>query len=171
MGRNWFWAVVLAGGLLLYRTMFPDVELPDSGPPAPTFTLPTLKGDTLNLDALRGDVVVVNIWATWCRPCRLEKPGFIELQDEFRDQGVTFVGLSTDTDGLDAVRPYAQERGLNYPQVADGRVAYDRFGQSTAVPRTFVIDRQGQIRFQHTGMLLKGALRPVLEELAAEPAS
>ncbi len=169
--RHWTWGVVLAAGFYLWQDIRPNIDLPESGPPAPDFALEQMNGETFRLSEHRGEVVVLNVWATWCPPCRVEIPGFVDLQREFADAGVTFVGLSVDEEGLAAVRSFAEGREMNYPQVASRSVAYRKYGPSTTVPRTYVIDKQGRIRYQHTGLLLKGALVPVLEALSAEPAS
>lgn len=166
--RNWTWGLVLALGFYLWQTIHPNINLPPDGPPAPDFELEAMDGSTFRLSDHRGEVVVLNVWATWCPPCRVEIPGFIELQEAYRDDGVLFVGLSVDEGGLETVRPYAEERGMNYPQLASVRVAYRDYGTDSAVPRTYVIDKRGRIRYEHVGLLLKGALVPVLDELAAE---
>ncbi len=165
------WGVVLAFGVYLWYDISPNIDLPESGPPAPDFTLTQMNGETFQLSEHRGEVVVLNVWATWCPPCRVEIPGFVELQHQFREEGVLFVGLSVDEGGLETVRDFAQDRTLNYPQVASRAVAYRKYGQSTTIPRTYVIDKRGQIRYRHTGLLLKGALKPVLEQLSAEAGS
>ena len=165
--RYGLWGVVLLIGALLWQDMQPDVTVAESGPVAPDFTLEQMNGDTFRLSEHRGTVVVLNIWATWCDPCHTEAPGFVELQNEFAGE-VTFVGLSVDDAGFAAVRPFARTYDLNYPQLASQSVAWEKYGRSRAVPRTFVIDRQGRIRYRHTGLLLKGRLKIVLDELTAE---
>jgi peroxiredoxin len=167
--RYGVWGALLIGGVFLWQDMRPDVALPKSGPRAPDFTLTRLNGESFHLSEHRGEVVVLNVWATWCAPCRDEIPGFVQLQREFRDRGVQFVGLSVDESGMTAVRRFAQEQPLNYPQVASQRVAARKYGQTTAIPRTFVIDRRGRIRYTHSGLLLPGRLQPMLETLVAEP--
>ena len=162
------WGAVLAFGIYLWYDISPNIDLPESGPPAPDFTLTRMNGETFQLSEHRGKVVVLNVWATWCPPCRVEIPGFVDLQRQFREEGVLFVGLSVDKEGLDAVREFAQDRTLNYPQVASAAVAHRKYGKTSTVPRTYVIDKHGQIRYRHTGLLLKGALRPVLEQLTSE---
>ena len=166
--RYWMWGAVLAIGVLIWQDMQPDVTVSESGPTAPDFALERMNGETFRLSDYRGEVVVLNIWATWCDPCHTEVPGFVELQKEFAGE-VTFVGLSIDEGRFDAVRPFARKYDLNYPQVASQTVAWEKYGRTQAVPRTFVIDRQGHIRYQHTGLLLKGRLKIVLDELTAEP--
>lgn len=167
--RYWMWGALPIFGVLLWQDISPDVDLPERGPRAPDFTLTRMNGESFRLSEHRGEVVVLNVWATWCPPCRDEIPGFVELQREFRDEGVTFVGLSVDEDGLAAVRRFAQTQTLNYPQVASQEVAYRKYGRTTAVPRTFVIDRRGQIRYRHSGLFMPGTLQPMLKTLVAEP--
>jgi len=167
--RYWMWGALLLFGVYLWQDIRPDVDLPEDGPRAPDFALTRMNGETFRLSEHRGEVVVLNVWATWCPPCRDEIPGFVELQREFRGEGVTFVGLSVDEDGLAAVRRFAQTQTLNYPQVASPEVAYRKYGRTTAVPRTFVIDRRGRIRYTHSGLFMPGRLQPMLDVLVAEP--
>jgi peroxiredoxin len=167
--RYWMWGALLLFGVYLWQDIRPDVDLPEDGPRAPDFALTRMNGETFRLSEHRGEVVVLNVWATWCPPCRDEIPGFVELQREFRGKGVTFVGLSVDEDGLAAVRRFAQTQTLNYPQVASPEVAYRKYGRTTAVPRTFVIDRRGRIRYTHSGLFMPGRLQPMLDVLVAEP--
>lgn len=163
--RYWMWGAVLVFGLVLWIDMRPEVDLPSSGPPAPDFVLDRMNGEPFRLSEHRGEVVVLNIWASWCQPCHDEIPGFVELQSQFAEDGVTFVGLSIDKEGFAAVRPFVQRYDVNYPQVVGPTVAWEKYGRTRAVPRTFVIDRQGRIRFQHTGLLLPGRLERVLNTL------
>ncbi len=167
--RYGLWAALLIGGVFLWNDLRPDTDLPESGPSAPDFTLTRLNGESFQLSEHRGEVVVLNVWATWCAPCRDEIPGFVELQREYRSRGVQFVGLSVDEGGRAAVRRFAQEQPLNYPQVASQTVASRKYGQTTAIPRTFVIDKRGRIRYTHSGLFLPGRLEPMLETLIAEP--
>jgi cytochrome c biogenesis protein CcmG/thiol:disulfide interchange protein DsbE len=134
---------------------------------APDFVLPTMKGDTFRLSTHRGQVVVLNFWATWCAPCREEIPLFVELQRELGDAGLQFVGVSLDQKGFEAVRPFAQEMGVNYPMViGDGTVA-PRYGGVRALPTTFLIGPDGHIRGYAPGMVTESALRPRVETLLA----
>lgn len=166
--RYWLWGAVLLVGALLWQDMQPDVTVEETGPMAPDFALEQMNGEVFRLSEHRGEVVVLNIWATWCDPCHTEVPGFVELQEEFAGE-VTFVGLSIDDGGFEAVRPFARKYDVNYPQLAGQSVAWQKYGRSQSVPRTFVIDRQGRIRYRHTGLLLKGRLKIVLDELTSEP--
>ena len=165
--RHWTWLLVAALAVFAYRRVSPPPTLPETGRPAPELVLETMEGEPFSLRALRGEVVVLNVWATWCAPCRVELPGFVALQEELADEGVRFVGLSVDAEGFEVVRPFAREHGLNYVQLASREAAARHF-PGNAVPRTYLIDRQGRIRYEHTGVLVKWTLRPKLLELARE---
>ncbi len=161
----WHWALLLGVAFYVFRTAYPDIDVSTPLRPAPDFAAATLDGGTFRLSEQRGTIVVLNVWATWCPPCRVEIPGFIDLQREFADRGVQFVGLAVDEGGVESVRSYAEDKGMNYPQV-DGRRAVRKY-PGDAIPRTYLIDRQGRIRYEHTGVLMEGALRNALEELTA----
>jgi cytochrome c biogenesis protein CcmG/thiol:disulfide interchange protein DsbE len=121
------------------------------GKRAPEFSLPTLDGTrTLKLSDLRGQVVVVNFWASWCLDCRVEHPALEAAWHRYRDQGVVFVGISFN-DGTSAARAYAREMGGDWPLLLDpSSSAALGFGVS-GVPETFVISRDGQIAYKQFG--------------------
>jgi thiol-disulfide isomerase/thioredoxin len=98
-----------------------------AGDEAPAFSLRTLDGETFRLEEHRGEVVILNFWATWCPPCREEMPGFVDLQDSFREEGVQFVGIAVDRDGATAVRPFVEKRDVNFPQIANPSVGARHF--------------------------------------------
>lgn len=165
--RHWQWPVLLVVGWYAYQQYLPSIDLSGGGRPAPAFAAQTIDGDTFRLQAHRGEVVVVNVWATWCAPCRVEMPGYVDLQAEMRDAGVQFVGIAVDRGGATVVQPYVEEEGVNFPQIAQPAVAARHFPGSV-VPRTYLIDKQGRIRYTHTGVLLKWSLRDALETLVNE---
>ena len=134
---------------------------------APDIALPTVEGDTFRLSDQRGEVVVLNFWATWCPPCREEIPLFVELQREFEDDGLQFVGVSMDQEGVDAVRPFAQKMGVNYPIVVDDGSVAPRYGGIRALPTTFLIGPDGAIHSYAPGMVTESLLRPRLDQLLA----
>lgn len=134
---------------------------------APDFTLTNMEGEAFSISDHKGKVIVLNIWATWCPPCREEIPDFIEIQKEMRSDGVLFVGVSVDETGWDAVRPFAEEFQINYPIVVDDGTVYDNYGPLPGLPTSFIINKQGQIVHVVPGMVTKAQLQPILQELVA----
>ncbi len=127
-----------------------------------------MNGETFRLSEHRGKVVVINFWATWCGPCRQEIPGFVRLQEEFRADGLLFVGISTDPEGFEVVRPFAEKMGINYPLVVDDGSVAPRYGGIRALPTSFIVDPEGVVRYMQPGLLPEGALRPVLVRMLEE---
>ena len=141
----------------------------DNAQDAPDFSLNTLDGGTFRLDAHRGDVVVLNFWATWCPPCRREIPDFVSLQDDLGGRGLQFVGVALERSaGPDEVRAFADEMNINYPiGLGDGAIA-EKYGGVRGLPMTFVIGPDGQIRKHIPGMTTEDRIRPLLEALLRE---
>lgn len=118
------------------------------------FTLKAPDGGQVKLADYKGKVVLLNFWGTWCPPCRMEIPGFIELQDVYRDKGLVIVGIAVE-DTPEAVRAYAAESKINYPLAMvqdDVDVAY---GPMYGLPVSFIIARDGSICRKHLGELPK----------------
>lgn len=124
--------------------------LPKIGP-APAWRLQDINGKAVSSDDFKGKVVVLDFWATWCGPCRMEIPGYTELMKKYGKDGFTIVGVSVDQGGPDVVKEFVQKNGVNYPMVmADEKIVAD-FGGVEAIPTTFLIDRTGQIRDRKVG--------------------
>nr|MBA2599961.1 TlpA family protein disulfide reductase [Actinomycetota bacterium] len=135
--------------------------------PAPDFELPLLGEDgSLRLSDLRGDVVVLNFWASWCSPCRIEAPDLQAVWQDYRDQGVRFVGVD-ELDDTFAAQGFVREFAITYPSVFDpsGSLA-DDFG-FIGLPATYVIDRQGNIVYRFQGFIDGPTLRSSLDEVLA----
>ena len=157
-GRSrWWWLVlvpVVAFAWLLASGLGNDPsELPSElvGEDAPAFSLPALSGDgDVELASYRGNVVVVNFWASWCAGCRDEHPALLNAWDRYRDRGVVFVGVDFEDHAGDAA-VYAQEQGVDWPLATDpgSRAAID-FGVF-GVPETFVLDGEGRIVAKRIG--------------------
>lgn len=133
-------AVVVVGVALIYARQ----TQPQSGP-APDFTVTTFEGETITLSELRGQVVVINFWASWCPPCREEAPIFQSLWERYRDQGVVFIGL-TYVDNENDSRAFIEQYGITYPNAPDiGTIISKERYFIQAVPETFVIDQNGDV--------------------------
>jgi peroxiredoxin len=166
------WILLL--GFLAYR-ISPQVKAAfgagTGGSAAPTFQLPTLDGEVIALEEYRGRVVLVNFWATWCPPCRIEMPGFQRVYEDRRDEGFVVLGISTDRTGEREVREFLAERGITFPvAMATARVVQD-FGGVRALPTSFLIDRQGRIRQEIKGIFAEPALRMAVSHLLEEGSS
>jgi thiol-disulfide isomerase/thioredoxin len=122
------------------------------GAPAPAFRLRTLGGGTTDLGALRGRVVLVNFWATWCPPCREEIPDLVALQAKYKDH-LQIVGVSQDSGSIEDVRRFAAARGMNYPTVMSTPEIEKLFPGVYALPTSFILDRDGKLAQKHVGML------------------
>lgn len=176
MTRAWRWLIPLSVvpilALLAYgfRLNPRDVPSPLVGRPASAFTLDTLEGQVVSLAAHRGHVVVVNFWASWCRPaCYEEAPVLERAWRLYRDRGLVLIGVDIQ-DTPEAARRFVREFSLSFPNVRDvsGKVSVD-YGVY-GVPETFFVDRQGRIRAKHVGAVSDEVFRQHAERLLAEPA-
>ncbi len=135
---------------------------------APDFSLKDANGKTVQLSDYRGKVVLLNFWATWCGPCKLEIPWFVEFERKHKDQGFAVVGISMDDDGWDAVRPFISQMGVNYRVLVGNDEVAQNYGGVDSLPTTFLIDRAGKIAAVHIGLVSKSSYEKDLEELFAD---
>ena len=121
-----------------------------------SFILKDIHGNDVDLKDFAGKVILLDFWATWCAPCRIEIPGFIELYDRLRSSGLEILGISVD-DPVDSLLAYAEELGMNYPVlIGDGRDdVKEAYGPLYGFPTSFIINRAGNICHQHTGFAPK----------------
>ncbi len=119
--------------------------------PAPDFLLPDMSGQAVRLSQLKGKVVLLNVWATWCGPCRQEMPTMEALAHKLSDEDFVLLAVSQDVDGATTVKPYLQEGGYTFPVLLDVQGEVGRKYGVTGYPETFIIDRQGQVVYHHIG--------------------
>ena len=115
------------------------------GTPAPDFTLESLDGQKVTLSGFKGKAVLVNFWATWCGPCKIETPWLVELQNEYGSQGLQIVGVAMDDSGKDEIARFAKDMGMNYPVLLGKEAVGEAYGGVPALPESFFIGRDGKI--------------------------
>lgn len=142
--------------------------------PAPDLVGATLDGDTFRLADHLGDVVVLNVWASWCAPCRAEAPELAALSGELASSGVQFVGLDTRDSDVSA-RAFVDRFGIEYPNVIDRDGQLQLLFSDTlppqAIPSTLVVDRQGRVAGRILGKASESSLRGLIEPLMTEGTS
>jgi peroxiredoxin len=139
---------------------------------APDFSLESLDGGTMRLSDLRGKAVLLNFWATWCGPCKIEMPWFVDLQNQYRTQGLQIVGVAMDDASKDDIKKFAKDMGVNYPILIGKESVGDQYGGVPALPETFLIGRDGKIVDKIIGLRGKGEIEDSIKKaLDTRPAS
>jgi len=128
------------------------------GTPAPNFTLETLDGKNVSLSDYRGKAVLVNFWATWCGPCKIETPWLVELQNQYGSQGLQVVGVAMDDSGKDEIAKFAKDMGVNYPVLLGKEAVGDAYGGVPALPESFFVGRDGKITDRIIGLKGRGEI-------------
>jgi len=151
-------------GLLAFGFLSSGRGRPQPGEPAPEFSLALLDGSQIALRDLRGQVVVLNFWASWCDPCRREARDLQQVWEQYQDRGVAFLGV-TFHDAKDASQAFVERFGLTYANGIDERGRISQAYGVVAVPETFIIDRDGDIAFVHVGEVQAEMIAQDLEDL------
>jgi len=149
-GLTLLWILPALALLLVFVYGFLTREPADSGDTAPRigkpladFTLPDLQGHAVQLAALRGKVVFVNVWATWCPPCIEEMPTIQQLYERLHGRGLEILAVSLDALGAQVVAPFMQSRRLSFPTLLDTKNLVQRLYRTTGVPESFIVDKRG----------------------------
>ena len=122
---------------------------------APDFALKDANGANVKLSDYRGKVVLLNFWATWCGPCKVEIPWFVEFEQQYKNKGFDVLGIAMDDDGWKAVKPFVEERKMNYRVVLGNDSVATSYGGIDSLPTTFVINQDGRITTSHIGLVNK----------------
>jgi cytochrome c biogenesis protein CcmG/thiol:disulfide interchange protein DsbE len=153
-------------GLLLYGCSGPAAVRPEkTRKAAPEFSLKDSTGATVKLSDYKGKIVLLNFWATWCGPCKIEIPWFIEFEKTYKDKGFAVLGVSMDEEGWDVVRPYVERAKVNYRIVIGDDTMAQQYGGVDSLPTSFLIDKEGRIASVHVGLVSRGSYQSEIREL------
>ena len=136
-----------------------------AGAPAPDWELTGLDGKTVKFSDFRGKIVILDFWATWCMPCRLEIPHFVELQKQYGDRGLAIIGVSLDEQGPEVVKKFVKQFQMTYPVVIGNEKIVAAYGDVEGIPTTFVIGRDGRIVREYIGYTEKEVLEREIKSL------
>lgn len=172
--RSWLLACGSLGLLTFWGPLAcrqSDHVNPGATEAAPEFATKSLDGDDVSLADYRGQVVLLNVWATWCDPCIRELPELVRVHEQLHEKGFTVIGLNTDVRGkLGAVRGMVMRNKLPFPVWVDFESKSQVTFKLRGYPTSFLIDRQGNIRWKREGEILRNdpELMPILETVLAE---
>ena len=155
---------VCGGAALLALGLFLGPAVALEGDRAPDLSLPDLDGKPVQLSQLKGKVVVVNFWATWCLPCREEVPGFVALYREYRARGLEVIGVAMDKGKEERVKAFVRDFGIEYPIVV-GDIQVARQWLVRGIPMTFLVDREGKVAQVLPGGIDKRSLEKGIQPL------
>ena len=137
--------MVISAAHMHHRRAAGAVQGNGVGTVAPDFTLTTLDGKQVKLSDYRGKAVLLNFWATWCGPCKVEIPWFMDLEKQYSSQGLVVLGVAMDDDGKNSVSKFAKEMKIDYTVVLGNDDVADQYGGVAGLPTTFYVDRNGKI--------------------------
>lgn len=161
----------------------PDAMLTSSpllGKPAPNFTLEDLSGKKFSLASYKGKAVMVNFWATWCGPCKIETPWLVELRNQYAPQGFEILGISAEDDDLDpgdkagwakdkaAIAAFVRQEHMPYPVLINGDSISNTYGGLEAMPTSFFVDRGGKVVAVQLGITSKDDMAAKIKKALAE---
>jgi len=147
--------------------------------PAPNFTLPDVTGKKISLSNYRGKAVLINFWATWCAPCKIETPWLVDLRNQYAPQGFEILGVSTEGDDLtmddkagwardrEAIREFMQKEHIDYPLLMDGDSISKPYGGLDELPTSFFVDRKGNVVATQLGLTSKDDIESNIKKALA----
>ncbi|HEU0123081.1 MAG TPA: redoxin domain-containing protein [Bryobacteraceae bacterium] len=158
-------ALCLAGCGMAPDTARAAVKAESTRKSAPDFTLKDADGKVVKLSDYKGKVVLLNFWATWCGPCKIEIPWFVEFEQNYRDKGFAVLGVSMDEDGWESVKPYLAANKVNYRVVIGDDMTAQKYGGVESLPTSFIVDQEGRTAVVHIGLVSKKDYKNDIEHL------
>lgn len=164
-------SVMLIAGV--YKSRRSPDEVPATGPNmkgqvAPDFTLQSLDNKTVHLSDFRGKAVLLNFWATWCQPCKIEMPWFAELQRQYAGEGLQVVGIAMDDASPENIEKFAKDLGVNYPVLVGKEEVGTAYGGVQFLPATFYIGRDGKVVDKVFGLKGRGEIESNIKKALAQ---
>jgi peroxiredoxin len=138
------------------------------GKPAPDFQLVSLDGKNLKLSDYKGKAVLLNFWATWCEPCKIEMPWFVDLQNKYGPQGLQVLGIAMDDAPSKEIAEFAQKMNVNYPIMIGKEEVGTQYGGLQFLPSTFYIDRDGKIIDRVFGLVSRSEIEANVQKALAQ---
>jgi peroxiredoxin len=164
-------ALMLVVGLRMARRTQQHSSISQmKGDIAPDFTLQSLDGQTVHLSDFRGKAVLLNFWATWCAPCKIEMPWFVELQKQYGGEGLQILGVAMDDASPKNIAAFAKDMGVNYPVLLGKEAVGDAYGGVQFLPESFYIDRNGKVLDKAFGLKGRGEIEDGIKKIIASTA-
>ena len=137
------------------RTVHAAVKPVNERKAAPQFALKDADGKMVKLSDYKGKIVLLNFWATWCGPCKIEIPWFKEFETTYKNKGFSVLGIAMDDEGWEIVKPYITEQKINYRTLLGNDQVGTMYGGVESLPTSFIIDREGRVAAIHVGLVSK----------------
>jgi peroxiredoxin len=158
-------AALLIGCVAASQAGPPKVKAQKDRKEAPDFDLKDANGQSVKLSDYKGKVVLLNFWATWCGPCKIEIPWFADFEQRYRDKGFAVLGVAMDDEGWEVVKPYSEKAKVNYRLVIGNDHLAEMYGGVESLPTSFIIDKDGRIAKVHVGLVSKSDYENEIKEL------
>jgi thiol-disulfide isomerase/thioredoxin len=159
-----------SSGTTANTALAPQAADPARGSVAPDFTLTALDGSEVRLSSFKGKAVMVNFWATWCEPCKIEMPWLVDLQKQFGPQGLQILGVALDDADTKTIAQFTHKMGVNYPVLKGTDKVADLYGGADRLPISFFVDRSGKVVDETVGLVSESVIVDAIKRSLAQGA-